>query len=163
VSATASSYLDHLQSAARVADQAEQVLREEVSRRLKVIEEDRKFAYRRLNFMKAIAEGVAGADSEEIAVANALAVLRAKFGWSSDSEARQAVLSHFAPVAQAAFMSLALKEAEAPDAGVQEIDVQGIDVLGTLKDFESWYVQTHGSPFWILFEHYIPETPVVDF
>jgi len=32
-----------------------------------------------------------------------------------------------------------------------------------LAQFETWYAQTHTTPFWTLFEHYIPETPRVDF
>jgi len=154
----AASFLDRLQSAASHADKAEGLLREEMSRRLKVIEEDRKFAYRRFNLMRAVAESVAAAESKEIAVANALAVLRNKLGWSSDSEARQAVLSRFAPVTEAAFANLAPPEAKAAEPGTPEIDV-----LSALTEFETWYAQSHPRPFWVLFEHYIPETPVVDF
>ena len=32
-----------------------------------------------------------------------------------------------------------------------------------LAQFEAWYREAHGTPFWILFEHYMPETPLVDF
>ena len=32
-----------------------------------------------------------------------------------------------------------------------------------LKNFERWYAETHTGPFWVLFENYMPETPVVDF
>ncbi len=35
--------------------------------------------------------------------------------------------------------------------------------MDRLKAFEEWYAQTHPQPFWILFENYMPETPVVDF
>ncbi len=38
--------------------------------------------------MRAIADAVAAAESEEIVVAAATAVMRAKLGWSSDSDAR---------------------------------------------------------------------------
>ena len=63
------------------------------------------------------------------------------------------VLSHLAPVAQAMFARLAPveKEEASPDIGV------------SLADFEKWYGETHDQPFWVLFEHYIPETPRVDF
>lgn len=147
------SFLDFLKSATARADDDEAKLREEFSQRLKSIEQDRAFAYRRYNLMSAIAEAVAGADSEEIAVANGLAVLRSRLGWHSDSEARTAVLSNFAPVGKSVFLSLAPPEAEADE----------VDVMAALKDFEAWYAGKHGSPFWILFENYMPETPVVDF
>lgn len=147
------SFLDDLKSATARADADETRLREDFSQRLKSIEQDRAFAYRRYNLMRAIADDMASADSEEIAVGNALAVLRSRLGWHSDSEARIAVLSSFAPVGKAVFLSLAPPEAEADDA----------DVISALKEFESWYSGKHGSPFWVLFENYMPETPVVDF
>ncbi len=103
--------------------------------------------------MRTIADGIAEAESEEVAVANGLAVLRTRLGWHSDSEPRTAILSQFAPVAKAMFLSAAPPEAEAPDA----------DVLATLTEFETWYAEKHGTPFWILFENHMPETPVVDF
>jgi hypothetical protein len=150
---TAAAYLDHLKSATVRSETAEAELRREFTDRLKAIETDRAFAYRRYNLMRTIADGVAEAESEGMAVANGLAVLRARLGWHSDSEARTAVLSQFAPVAKAMFLSAAPPEAEAPDA----------DVLAALTEFETWYAAKHGTPFWILFENHMPETPVVDF
>ena len=41
--------------------------------------------------------------------------------------------------------------------------VRPADVLATLTEFETWYAGKHGTPFWILFENHMPETPVVDF
>ena len=148
------SFLDVLQSATARADADEKKLRDEFSQRLKSIEQDRTFAYRRYNLMRAVADGVAAAGSEEeIAIGNALAVLRTRLGWHSDSEARSAVLSHFAAIGRAVFVSMAPPEAEADDA----------DVMAALKEFEAWYAAKHGSPFWVLFENHMPETPVVDF
>jgi hypothetical protein len=37
------------------------------------------------------------------------------------------------------------------------------DVRQALADFEDWYQATYRTPFWSLFEHYMTETPVVDF
>jgi hypothetical protein len=151
----ASSFLDGLKLAAERAEQAENAFRREIAERTKALERERAFAHRRLNFMRAIAEAVASAESEEIAVAAATAIMRTKLGWSSDSDARTEVLSHFAPVAQQVFASL---------APAQEDDKTGApDVVGALAEFEAWYRDTHPNPFWVLFEHYMPETPVVDF
>ena len=36
-------------------------------------------------------------------------------------------------------------------------------LLGALDEFETWYHSTHPNAFWVLFEHYMPETPRVDF
>ena len=151
----APSFLDALKLAADEAARAEDEFRRQMAARAKALERERAFAYRRLNFMHAVAEAVAAAESEEIAVAAALAVLRTKLGWSSDSEARAAVLARFAPVAQQVFAALmpAGEEEAAPPA----------DAVAALAAFEAWYRDTHPNPFWSLFEHYMPETPVVDF
>jgi hypothetical protein len=147
------SFLDVLVQAAEEAQQAEAAFRCEVAARTKALEQERAFAYRRLNFMRAIAGAIADAESEEIALASAQAVLRERLGWSSDSEARNEVVTCFASVARAAFASLAPSEAEPAEA----------DVGQALAAFEAWYAATHPRPFWTLFETYMPETPRVDF
>jgi|SRR5579862_7695068 len=148
------SFLDVLNKATERTNLAEEAFRREIAERLKALERERAFAFRRLNLMRAIADVVVSAESEEIAVAGATAVLRAKLGWSSDSEARDAVLSRFAPVAQAVFASLAPPQSE---------EGAPADVIATLGEFERWYADSHPNWFWILFETYMPETPVVDF
>jgi hypothetical protein len=150
---TTASFLDSLQEAAVKSESAEVAFRREIAERIKSFEHERAFAYRRLNFMRALADVIATAESEEIAVANALAVVRTKLGWSSDSEARTAVLSRLAPVVQAMFANLAPSEKDKPPPDIGEV----------LASFEKWYGATHDVPFWVLFEHYIPETPRVDF
>jgi len=148
------SFLDDLKRATERATAAENDFRREIAQRIKALEAERAFSFRRYNLMRAVADGVASAESEEIAVAGATAMLRAKLGWSSDSEARAAVVSRFAPVAQVMFASLASSEDER---------VPAPDVIAALAEFERWYGETHPNPFWILFENYMPETPVVDF
>jgi hypothetical protein len=148
-----SAFLDELKGAADKAEAAEAKFRREIAERTKALERERAFAFRRLNFIRAVAEVIASAESEEIAVASALAVVREKLGWANDSEARGAVLTKFAPVAKAMFASLAPPEAEA----------EGADPRQALADFEAWYADTHENAFWVLFEHYMPETPRVDF
>jgi hypothetical protein len=46
----------------------------------------------------------------------------------------------------------------APDEGESANNVPEV-----LAGFEHWYAETRGSPFWLLFEHQIPDTPRVDF
>ena len=147
-------YLAALRRAAERRADAENAFRANIATRLRELEQERAFSYRRFNLLNEVSGVVAGAESEEIAVAVATAVLRAKLGWAEDSEARVAVASAFAPVAQAMFASLAPVESD---------DEPRPDVLAALTAFEAWYLATHPNPFWILFENYIPETPVVDF
>jgi hypothetical protein len=150
----ATSCLDALKLSADQSATAEAEFRSQIAGRIKELEKQRSFAFRRLNLMKEVSGVVAGAESEEIAVAGATAVLRTKLGWTSDSEARVAVVSSFAPVAQAMFASLAPVESD---------DEERPDVIKRLAEFEAWYEATHPNPFWVLFENYMPETPVVDF
>jgi hypothetical protein len=125
----APSFLDDLKRATERSTAAENDFRRDIAQRIK-------------------------AESEEIAVAGATAMLRARLGWGSDSEARDAVVTRFTPVAQAMFASLAPSDDE---------DAAAPDVIAALAEFERWYGETHPNPFWILFENYMPETPVVDF
>jgi len=153
---TSASFLDTLQATADGTARAENAFRREIEERTKALQRERAFAFRRLNLMRAIAEAVATAEDSKLAVACGSAVLRTKLGWTSDSEARDAVLSRFAPVAEAVFDTLAPPpppDEEAPKA----------DVIQSLAEFERWYAQTHSSPFWALFDQYVTETPVVDF
>jgi hypothetical protein len=148
------SFLDTLTTEAEARAEEETDFRRQIASRTKELERQRSFAFRRLNLMRSVAEVVAGAESEEIAVAAAGAVLRAKLGWANDSEARVEVVSNFAPVAQAMFADLVPSESD---------EEEKPDVMERLHTFEEWYTQTHPQPFWILFENYMPETPVVDF
>jgi hypothetical protein len=142
-----------LQAAADNAAEAEAQFRRDANQRFAALEIARAFAHRRLNLMRAIADAAAQPESEEIAVANALAVLRQKLGWHSDSEARSEVLSNFAPVARAVAGSVSARN----DGGSEP------DLMTTLTEFEAWYAQHHPGPFWALFEQHFPETPLVDF
>jgi hypothetical protein len=154
----AQSFLDLLKAAAERSAEAEDEFRRQIGARTRELERQRAFAFRRLNLMKDISGVIAGAESKEIAVAAAAAVLRAKLGWASDSDARIEVVSRFAPVAQAAFAHLS--PAEDDEGGPEKSQP---DVMATLADFETWYEATHPNPFWVLFENVMPETPVVDF
>src|SRR4029434_9489319 len=84
--------LDALEASARGAGAAETTFRREAAERIKTLERERSHAFRRVNLLRRIVEAVACAESEEMAVAGSQAILRAKLGWSDDSEARSAIL-----------------------------------------------------------------------
>ena len=147
------SFLDTLKAAADNAARAEDTFRREIEERTKALGRERAFAFRRLNLLRSIAEAIATAEDSKLAVACSLGVLRTKLGWTSDSEARSAVLSRFAPVAEAVFATLAPPDEETPKT----------DVIQSLAEFEHWYGENHATSFWALFDEYVTETPVVDF
>ena len=139
--------LARLQAEAEQAEGQEAAYRKEAQARFKALEQERSFAFRRLNLLRAVSQAIQPAAKDTEAVGAAQRVLRDKLGWSTDSEPRVAVLQRFAVVA------LILHD---PAKGPAE-EAQA------LAQFEAWYREAHGTPFWILFEHYMPETPLVDF
>lgn len=145
MSSACDSYIDALQSAADEAGRRETEYRREAAERIAALERERSFAYRRLNLMRAISE-CASAEDETAAVAQAEELLRNKLGWAGDSDMRTAVVTSFAPVAVAVY-----------GGGDPE------PIAAALSSFESWYEGTYATPFWLLFEQYMPETPLVDF
>jgi len=142
-------FLEALKCAADQASDAEESFRREIATRMKELERERAFAWRRLNLMRGIDEIIAPAANEEDAIAAADAALRLKLGWNDDSPARTEVLSRFTAISRAVFAN---RREEAQT-----------DVVATLAGFEEWYRDTHPGPFWALFDYEMPETPVVDF
>jgi hypothetical protein len=68
----APSFLDDLKRANERATSAENDFRRDIAQRIEPLEDERAFAFRRFNLMRAVAAVVASAESEEIAVAAAL-------------------------------------------------------------------------------------------
>ncbi|WP_029003738.1 hypothetical protein [Azorhizobium doebereinerae] len=155
--------VDHLLAAlaeaASAAGAREDAFRTEAATTARRLEAERAAAYRRLAFMRALSEAVAGAQTPEAAVAAVHAQVRAGFGWDGESEARTQVLERIAPLA----LALHAQAHPAPQEDTTAPPDAPADPLAALTDFEAWYEQTRASSFWYLFEHYMPETPRVDF
>lgn len=138
--------LARLDAAKVAADVAETAYRAEAARQTEELARERAHAWRRADLMRSLAGTLDSVPDAEMAVAAGQALLRARLGWSDDSEARAEVLARFAPVAVALFE---MESEAAPEAA--------------LATFEEWYATTRQSAFWYLFEHYLPDTPLVDF
>ena len=134
------------------AKATESRVRHEAAQRIAAFERERAFAFRRLNLMRAIADAVADLENEDVAAARACLELRVKLGWNTDTDARADVLARFAAVGRTVFHNLAPR-ADAPSLPVED----------ALTDFEVWYARERGTPFWLLFDQYVVETPLVDF
>lgn len=145
-------FIAALESEAKARETAEAEFRREMNRKVAELAEARAFAFRRMNVMRALFDMVSGAEDREAAIAKAVRALRDRLGWVEDSEARTEVLERYAEVAGAAFDATHPREEdEAPDPAK------------ALAEFEEWYASTREKPFWVLFEHYMPETQLVDF
>jgi hypothetical protein len=147
--------LDTLKAVAERAGETEKAYRRETVQRIAALERERTFAFRRLNFMRAVIAAVAGAETEEEATTRAAAALCDQIGWDGVSEARTAVLDQFATVTKAISADL--------DQEAEQSRGDGAAVLAALGAFEAWYGATHTGPFWALFDQYVPQTSVVDF
>lgn len=145
-------FITALESAANEAGAAETAYRREAAERIRQLERARSHAFRRVSLLRPIVEAVAKAENEAMAVASGLAVLRVKLGWSSDSEARTAILDSFTPLIQGVFADQN-PEPEQPAP----------DVPALLSAFEAWYEEKYRKPFWDLMDQPMPETPLVDF
>src|SRR5262245_24835053 len=151
------SVLETLKLAADRASAAEGAFHRELADRIKKLEQERAFAFRRLNLMRLVVEAAAVAEEPALAVASSLALLRSELGWESDSESRSVVLSRFAPVAEAVFASVT-----PPNEDAARTPATDADVIKSLEEFERWYAASHPTPFWALFEQYRPEMPLVE-
>jgi hypothetical protein len=161
----AATYIERLRQAADEAQSVEVAYRREAATRIATLERERAFAFRRMNLMRSVAEAAmpqvddsrdpAGQSGEEIAVARALALIRVRLGWLSDSETREATLARFAPVVIALHRASVSGEQNMPDGPP--------GIVEALGRFEAWYEEAHGVSFWMLFENPMPDTPRVDF
>lgn len=155
-------WIEELTEATRTAEVAEVAYRAEYAKRIETLAQERAFAFRRANLLRAVAEVVAKAEDETTAVAYGLATLRSRLGWSDESEAREEIISRFAPVCAALHEGEECAEEDAAKAA--EADPKPpTDPADALAAFEAWHVDARGVPFWVLFERWMPETPVVDF
>ena len=143
-------WIEELTAATSAAETAEKAYRAEYAKRVEQLAQERAFAFRRANLLRAVADVVARAEDEAMAVAHGLATLRARLGWGTESPAREEIISRFAPVCVALY--------ETPDAQAKQVDP-----AEALAAFEAWHLDARGVPFWVLFERWMPETPVVDF
>lgn len=146
----AAAWIEELTAATTAAERAEAAYRAEYAKRVEALAQERAFAFRRANLLRAVAGAVAQAADAESAVAHGLATLRGRLGWGSESAAREEIVARFAPVCAALFEG----DAQAKDAA---------DPAEALAGFEAWHLEARGVPFWVLFERWMPETPVVDF
>lgn len=158
-------FIATLSENAAACEHEEQEFRRTMASQVATLAQARAFANRRMNLMKLLFATVEQAESEEVAIAGALAALRNRLGWREDSQARDEVLTEYVKVAAAAFAATRGPEQDEDDAIVKTStgEASAADMEGALEAFEKWYVEARGKPFWVLFEHYMPETQLVDF
>lgn len=151
-SAHLTGYFDELDRKARAANAAEDEFRRNIMARVKEMEQERAFAFRRLNLMKAIGAAVAGVAAEEEAKAKASEAFLHEVHWTGGSQSQRDVVEKFMPVALAVW-NAAKPEAKEEDAA---------RIAAELAAFETWFAQNREAPFLTLMQEEIAELPLVE-
>jgi hypothetical protein len=151
------------ETAAKATRAAEEELRKKLTEQIASIERQRAFAFRRTRLVRSLAAAVEAdaekpdgeGDAAEIEAkvwSRQRAAVRDELGWTGQSEAYDAILAQLQPVGRAVWQCTCSAE---PGAGTV--------VMDELEQFETWFEGTHSKSFYVLFDQYVPEVPVVDF
>lgn len=145
--------LAEFESAAKSAQVAEAELRKAMAEQIGRLERQRAFAFRRTRLIRTLAVTVPAEATEPDAVWSAQQqAVREELGWTSASESYDAILAQLQPVGGAVRECLCT-----PDAALPAL------VSERLVAFETWFESEHGKSFYVLFDQYVQENPVVDF
>jgi hypothetical protein len=153
----ATTFLDTLKSAADQASGAETAFHRELAQRIKLLEEERAYAFRRLNLMQLIANSVMGSEDRDMAIAGSLAMVRIELGWDGEDDGHNLVMTQLKNVSEA--VPGVLKPLSEENA---EPQAPAPDPVAALKQFEQWYATTYQRSFWSLFDQERPELPLVE-
>lgn len=147
--------LARLEKAATDAKSAEAALRRSFAEEIARLERRRAFAFRRTRLIETLLRSSAPRDAGGDATPPVPAfrgAVASELGWTSLSPAHDEILDRLAPVAAAVARYATEPAAEASDRVISELDA-----------FEAWFEAARGHPFYVLFDQYVPEVPVVDF
>lgn len=153
--------LDELGRLAREKAVAEQAFRKEAALRAEELRQERAFAYRRLNLLRAVAAGVGGAGDETEALAAGRRILMREAAWTGAlTEAREEVARQFEPVSLAVWQAVRAEPEEG--AARDDDDDAQPDAGAALAAFEAWYEDARGGAFLGLMEREVLELPLVE-
>jgi hypothetical protein len=149
---TTASYLDRLDRAARAASAEEDTYRKDAMERIKALERQRAFAFRRLNLVNAVAASLADAKDEAEATARGSAAFLRELNWNGATERQREVVDKFMPVVTALWQ---MRDGSLPD---------GQDGLAetALAEFERWFAGNRNAPFESLMDTEVVELPLVE-
>lgn len=145
-------YLDRLDRSARDANAKEDTLRRDLTRRLRELEDERAFAFRRLNLMRSVSASIAEAKDGAEAVQKGSSVLLREVGWTGANEQQKQVVERFIPVVISAW------NAAREEGG----DPHGDAVGRALAEFENWFAEDRKTPFLALLGREVVELPLVE-
>jgi hypothetical protein len=141
------------ETAAQVAQDAEARLRKSMAEELARIERERAFAFRRTRLIRLLASSTTGAEDQDAALAAQAQAVAAELGLDPDNDAHREVIENLKPLGEAVWTCACAREEHSDPAPTS----------AALHDFEAWFLKARGQPFYVLFDRYIPETPLIDF
>jgi len=145
-------YFNELDRIAKAANAAEDEFRRGIAKRIKELEEERAFAFRRMNIMKSVAQAVADAKDADEVKAKASEAFLMEVSWTGGSKFQQDVTEKFMPVA------LTVWEASKPEAKPEDV----AKIEKELAEFEEWFAQQSETPFLTLMQQEVLELPLVE-
>jgi hypothetical protein len=161
----ADTLIARLQADCTAAEAAERSVRATVDAQIKAAETNRAFAWRRLGALSDMARIAALEPEREIAVERQLVALFREIGWIEDGlselgESARPLTDALRPIAEA--LHAQAHPAPVEDRG-QAAPAPAVDPIAAFRAFEAWYESERGQPFLMVFERYVPPTPLVEF
>jgi hypothetical protein len=163
----ADTLIARLQADCTAAETAERAVRAEVEAQLQEAERLRAFAWRRLSALGDMARIAALEPDREVAVERQLVALFRDIGWIDGGldelgEGARPLLDWLRPIAEALHAGAHPAEADSNGDGAAK-EPAIADPIAAFRAFEAWYEADRGQPFLLVFERYMPPTPVVEF
>ncbi len=168
MSSAAESLIARLQADCTAAETAERAVRAEVDSRLKAAEVARTFAWRRLSALSDMARVAALEPEREVSVERQLVALFREIGWIENDlaelgESARPLVDWLRPIAEALHgQAHPVPVADDVQAPVVADPILS-DPIAAFRAFEAWYEAERGQPFLLVFERYMPPTPLVEF
>ncbi len=144
--------LSRFENAASTAQEAEAALRKAMAVEIARAEREREIAFRRTRLIRLLVSSAAGFESGDEAVSAQCAAVREEFGWHGESDAHKSIVEAMRPLARAVWQCVRETNTGSAEA-----------VTAELEKFEAWFQVERGAPFYVLFDQYVPEAPLVDF
>jgi len=157
-------YLDGLEQAAHAASTAEEVYRREIAQRVRALEQERAFAFRRLNLMRTVTAAVTGHEEEAEALQAGNVAFMRELEWTGATEAQRQALEQFQPVVLAAWTLSRITEGEGDKAADTATDkaAKMAALQRALTAFEQWFAASRNGPFLSVMEREVVELPLVE-
>jgi hypothetical protein len=148
----AAALMSRFEGAARTAQESEAALRKAMAAEIGRLEREREIAFRRTRLIGLLVSSAAGIENADEAISAQCAAVREEFGWHGENDAHKSIIEEMRPLAHAVWQCIRETETGPAEA-----------VTAALEKFEAWFLEARGTPFYVLFDQYVAEAPLVDF